>query len=114
MSASPNESAPWVRIPLDGGPDGQESARSRTPLLRLRPLPEGPLLVEGGAEIVMPDGSVIRCERPVTALCMCRRTLRAPFCDTSHRLRLRAGAGTETKGAARRAPRGPTEEAETS
>lgn len=114
MSASPNESAPWVRIPPEGGPDGQESVRSGTPPPRLRPLPEGPLLVEGLVEIVMPDGSVIRCERPVTALCMCRRTLRAPFCDTSHRLRLRTGAGTEKKGTARRAPRGRAEEAETS
>ncbi|MFF5710520.1 CDGSH iron-sulfur domain-containing protein [Streptomyces sp. NPDC012756] len=90
--------------------------RSRTSPPRIRPLPEGPLLVEGPAEIVMPDGSVILCERPVMALCTCRRTLRAPFCDTSHRRRLRSGdkqAKTASRGASR-VPRGPAEEAETS
>ncbi|MFB7512307.1 CDGSH iron-sulfur domain-containing protein [Streptomyces sp. NPDC056144] len=74
--------------------------------IRVQPLPEGPLLVEGPAEIVMPDGSVILCERPMIALCTCRRSLRAPFCDTSHRPRLRrrtgkprsAGSKTETDG----------------
>ncbi|MGA5198085.1 CDGSH iron-sulfur domain-containing protein [Streptomyces exfoliatus] len=55
----------------------------------MQPLLEGPLLVEGPADIVMPDGSVVHCERPVMALCTCRRSLRAPFCDTSHRPRLR-------------------------
>ncbi|MET9375643.1 CDGSH iron-sulfur domain-containing protein [Streptomyces sp. NPDC002992] len=46
-------------------------------------------MVEGPVEIVMPDGTVERCDRPVVALCMCRRSLRSPFCDTSHRPRLR-------------------------
>ncbi|WP_086828211.1 CDGSH iron-sulfur domain-containing protein [Streptomyces sp. NRRL B-24572] len=114
MSASPNESAPRVGVPEDGVAADPGNVRPRTSPPRFRPLPEGPLLVEGPAEIVMPDGSVILCERPVMALCTCRRSLRAPFCDTSHRPRLRAGAGTSAKGAARRAPRGPTEEAETS
>ncbi|MER5203750.1 CDGSH iron-sulfur domain-containing protein [Streptomyces sp. NPDC002825] len=93
MSASPNESTPRVRVPDTGEPDGPGITRSRTPLPRFRPLPDGPLLVEGPAEIVMPDGSVIRCERPVMALCTCRRSLRAPFCDTSHRPRLRPLSG---------------------
>nr|WP_240981771.1 MULTISPECIES: CDGSH iron-sulfur domain-containing protein [unclassified Streptomyces] len=61
-------------------------------------MPEGPLLVEGPAEIVMPDGTVIRCERPVMALCTCRRSLRAPFCDTSHRRRTRRSPGKAAKG----------------
>ncbi|MFI8766591.1 CDGSH iron-sulfur domain-containing protein [Streptomyces sp. NPDC053792] len=100
MSASPNENAPVVRVPEDGG--ASDSRRGRPEPPRFRPLPEGPLLVEGPAEIVMPDGSVILCERPVMALCTCRRSLRAPFCDTSHRPRLRRRAG------------GPTEEAGTS
>ncbi|WP_190158307.1 CDGSH iron-sulfur domain-containing protein [Streptomyces litmocidini] len=103
MSASPNEGAPRVRVPEDGGPDDPGGARPRTSPPRFRPLPEGPLLVEGPAEIVMPDGSVIRCDRPVMALCTCRRSLRAPFCDTSHRPRLRSRTGAPK--AARGAPR---------
>lgn len=57
--------------------------------MRLTLVPDGPLLVEGPVEIVLADGTVRRCERPVVALCMCRRSLRAPFCDTSHRPRMR-------------------------
>ncbi|MGW7698043.1 CDGSH iron-sulfur domain-containing protein [Kitasatospora sp. NPDC054768] len=30
-----------------------------------------------------------RCDRPVVALCACRRSRRYPFCDTSHRRRAR-------------------------
>ncbi|MGW2017928.1 CDGSH iron-sulfur domain-containing protein [Streptomyces sp. NPDC001927] len=56
---------------------------------RVRLLAEGPLLVEGPVEIVMPDGTVTLCERPMVALCMCRRSSRSPFCDTSHRTHLR-------------------------
>lgn len=46
---------------------------------------DGPLLVRGPVEVELPDGSRVRSERPVTALCLCRRTRRPPFCDTSHR-----------------------------
>ena len=51
---------------------------------------DGPLLVVGPVEVVLPDGRRVRSERPVTALCVCRRTRRAPFCDTSHRRKVRA------------------------
>lgn len=57
--------------------------------VRITPLAEGPLLVEGPVDIVLPDGSVRRSDRPVVALCRCRRSLREPFCDTSHRHRTR-------------------------
>ncbi|MEU5219663.1 CDGSH iron-sulfur domain-containing protein [Streptomyces sp. NPDC020807] len=77
---------------------GNDSSPTRVPT-RIQPLPEGPLLVEGPAEIVMPDGSVILCERPMMALCTCRRSLRAPFCDTSHRPRLRRRTGKPRAGA---------------
>ena len=46
---------------------------------------DGPILVTGPVEIVLPDGRRARSDRPVTALCVCRRSRRAPFCDTSHR-----------------------------
>ena len=51
---------------------------------------EGPVLVEGPVEVVMEDGSTVRSERGVVALCTCRRSRIAPFCDTSHRTKVRA------------------------
>jgi CDGSH-type Zn-finger protein len=49
----------------------------------------GPVLVEGPVEIVGEDGTVIRSDRPVVALCTCRRSRMLPFCDTSHRKRVK-------------------------
>ncbi|MFI0986999.1 CDGSH iron-sulfur domain-containing protein [Streptomyces exfoliatus] len=99
MSASPGGNAPHARTRVAAPPEprgagrdtgtSREGTRSRTSAPRVQPLLEGPLLMEGPADIVMPDGSVVHCERPVIALCTCRRSLRAPFCDTSHRPRLR-------------------------
>jgi CDGSH-type Zn-finger protein len=51
---------------------------------------DGPVLISGPVEVVLPDGSRVRSDRPVTALCVCRRSKRQPFCDTSHRTRVRA------------------------
>ncbi len=56
---------------------------------RITPVPGGPMLVEGPVEVVMPDGGTVISERPVVALCTCRRSRRQPFCDTSHRQRVR-------------------------
>jgi CDGSH-type Zn-finger protein len=50
---------------------------------------DGPVLLTGPVEIVLPDGQRVRSDRPVTALCVCRRSRRAPFCDTSHRRKVR-------------------------
>jgi CDGSH-type Zn-finger protein len=49
----------------------------------------GPVLVEGPVEIVAEDGTVTVSDRPVVALCACRRSKLFPFCDTSHRRRVR-------------------------
>jgi CDGSH-type Zn-finger protein len=49
--------------------------------------PHGPMLVEGPVEFVREDGTVVRSDRPVVALCTCRRSKGFPFCDTSHRRR---------------------------
>jgi CDGSH-type Zn-finger protein len=54
---------------------------------------DGPMLVPGPVEIVLPDGRRVRSDRPITAICTCRRTRRPPFCDTSHRRKTR-GHGT--------------------
>ena len=56
---------------------------------------DGPVLIAGPVEVVMPDGSRVRSDRPVTALCVCRRSRRAPFCDTSHRRKVRATEETD-------------------
>lgn len=50
---------------------------------------EGPVLLVGPVELVMPDGRRVGSQRPVTALCTCRRSRHYPFCDTSHRRRMR-------------------------
>jgi CDGSH-type Zn-finger protein len=50
---------------------------------------EGPVLVYGATDIITPDGATVRSQRPVTALCTCRRSRRFPLCDTSHRKRER-------------------------
>lgn len=47
------------------------------------------MLVEGPVEVVLDDGTEVRSERPVVAICTCRRSKRFPFCDTSHRERAR-------------------------
>lgn len=52
----------------------------------------GPVLIEGPIEITLEDGTVVRSDRPVVALCACRRSKRFPFCDTSHRRRPRRGS----------------------
>jgi CDGSH-type Zn-finger protein len=52
---------------------------------------EGPVLVPGPIEVVLPDGRRMTSDRAVTALGRCRRSRRYPFCDTSHRRRVRQG-----------------------
>ena len=51
--------------------------------------PEGPLLVEGPVDTVLPDGTPLRSDRFLVAVCTCRRSKRYPLCDTSHRPRVR-------------------------
>ncbi|MGK4585206.1 CDGSH iron-sulfur domain-containing protein [Kitasatospora sp. HPMI-4] len=67
---------------------------------RVWPTEDGPILVEGPVEIVLADGSVIRCDRPTVALCACRRSRCYPFCDTSHRRHRSAASATEENTAA--------------
>ncbi|WP_327272007.1 CDGSH iron-sulfur domain-containing protein [Streptomyces sp. NBC_01224] len=47
------------------------------------------MLVEGPVEVVQEDGTIARSDRPVVALCTCRRSHIFPWCDTSHRGRKR-------------------------
>lgn len=52
---------------------------------------DGPVLVHGPIDVVLADGRTVSSDRAVTALCTCRRSHRYPFCDTSHRRRVRQG-----------------------
>ncbi|SES32496.1 CDGSH iron-sulfur domain-containing protein [Actinokineospora terrae] len=45
----------------------------------------GPVLVDGPVVVHGVDGSVVRSERFVTAVCTCRRSKIYPLCDASHR-----------------------------
>ncbi|MFJ3518874.1 CDGSH iron-sulfur domain-containing protein [Streptomyces sp. NPDC090131] len=71
--------------PPDPGP-GPASAPAR----RVSVDPQGPVLVEGPVEIVLPDGTVARSDRFMVAVCTCRRSRTYPWCDTSHRRRRRS------------------------
>ena len=51
---------------------------------------DGPVLVPGPVEVETPDGRRTRSDRPVTAICVCGKSGRYPFCDTSHRRRARS------------------------
>ncbi|MFF2747780.1 CDGSH iron-sulfur domain-containing protein [Kitasatospora sp. NPDC058048] len=61
------------------------SASAERYATRLVVVPGGPLLVEGPVEVILPDGTRRLSDRPVVALCACRRSRTYPFCDTSHR-----------------------------
>ncbi|WP_171168170.1 CDGSH iron-sulfur domain-containing protein [Streptomyces sp. I05A-00742] len=66
-------------------PDPERGADAPKPARRVSREPGGPFLVEGPVEVVLDDGSVVRSDRPVVALCVCRRSENFPWCDTSHR-----------------------------
>ncbi|MCL6290570.1 CDGSH iron-sulfur domain-containing protein [Streptomyces sp. ID03-2B] len=51
------------------------------------------MLVEGPVDIVTADGTTVRSDRFVVAICTCRRSRAYPWCDTSHRRRRPAGPG---------------------
>ncbi|WP_434588755.1 CDGSH iron-sulfur domain-containing protein [Streptomyces sp. A5-4] len=55
--------------------------------------PGGPMLIEGPVEVVTEDGATVRSDRPVVALCTCRRSRIFPWCDTSHRGRRKPPTG---------------------
>ncbi|MGW7619975.1 CDGSH iron-sulfur domain-containing protein [Streptomyces antimycoticus] len=45
------------------------------------------MLIEGPVEVALPDGRVVRSDRFTAAVCMCGRSARYPWCDSSHRRR---------------------------
>lgn len=54
---------------------------------RVTIVPAGPVMIEGPVEVVLADGTTVVSERPLVAICACRRSRHYPFCDTSHRQR---------------------------
>ncbi|WP_329377624.1 CDGSH iron-sulfur domain-containing protein [Streptomyces sp. NBC_01716] len=50
---------------------------------------DGPVLVEGPVEAVDGAGNTCVSNRFVVALCVCRRSRSYPWCDASHRRRVR-------------------------
>jgi CDGSH-type Zn-finger protein len=62
---------------------------------RVTVVPGGPVLVEGPVELRTPEGAVVTSDRFVVAVCACRRSKRFPFCDTSHRRRVRISPAEE-------------------
>lgn len=63
---------------------------------RVTVVPAGPVMIEGPVEVVLADGTIVVSERPLVAICACRRSRHYPFCDTSHRQR--AGGGAQSAG----------------
>ncbi|WP_245155120.1 CDGSH iron-sulfur domain-containing protein [Nocardioides sp. 1609] len=61
------------------------TARDR-PAPRVRMCAGGPMLVHGPISIESEDGVVHESTRPVSAVCRCGATSRAPWCDGTHRL----------------------------
>ncbi|MFD5634213.1 CDGSH iron-sulfur domain-containing protein [Streptomyces sp. NPDC127077] len=61
---------------------------------RVRVDPDGPLLVEGPVEVIGDDGSVTVSHRSTVAICTCRRSRTYPWCDTSHRSRVKPDGET--------------------
>lgn len=69
-----------------------QSGAGRAAARRVSREPGGPFLIEGPVEVVLEDGTIVRSDRPVVALCVCQRSRIFPWCDTSHRGRRTAGS----------------------
>lgn len=57
---------------------------------RVRVCPDGPVLVTGDVVVEADDGTLHPSTRPVSAICRCGASSRAPWCDGTHKL-LRQG-----------------------
>ncbi|MEW2547241.1 CDGSH iron-sulfur domain-containing protein [Streptomyces sp. NPDC047002] len=71
---------------------------SPDPARRVTLEPGGPLLLEGPVDVAVGDDTVAHSDRPVVAVCTCRRSRRYPWCDTSHRRRARRPGGGQRDG----------------
>jgi hypothetical protein len=73
---------------VDGG--GVSAEAGRDDLTFAHPdvvvCPDGPVLIRGDHVVEAPDGSRHRTTRPVSAVCRCGKTSRAPWCDGTHQV----------------------------
>ncbi|GAA4078909.1 MULTISPECIES: CDGSH iron-sulfur domain-containing protein [Streptomyces] len=76
-------------------PNASEQPDTAVAARRVTVDPEGPVLIEGPVEVTAADGTVARSDRFVVAVCLCRRTRTPPWCDTSHRRRVRHPGTTD-------------------
>ncbi|WP_409055720.1 CDGSH iron-sulfur domain-containing protein [Streptomyces sp. SYP-A7185] len=83
---------------MPNAPEPEPAARDPRPR-RVTIDPEGPLLVEGPVEVVKDDGTVVASRRFTAAICTCRRSRTYPWCDTSHRRRVKAEDATPSAAA---------------
>ena len=54
----------------------------KEPLLKIKVIPNTPLLVEGTVELILTDGTSVIKDRPY--LCRCGASKNKPYCDGSH------------------------------
>ncbi len=58
---------------------------SRLRQVDVRVCPNGPLLVRGADSIVDDAGTIHEVTRPVVAVCLCGKSARKPWCDSTHK-----------------------------
>jgi CDGSH-type Zn-finger protein len=56
-----------------------------TDQVRIRPCPDGPVLVRGADTLVDNEGVAHEITRPVVAVCACGKSSRPPWCDGTHK-----------------------------
>ena len=52
--------------------------------VNIRPLPNGPYIVEGDVDIFDTAGNKVTSDKPRIALCRCGASSNKPFCDGTH------------------------------
>jgi uncharacterized Fe-S cluster protein YjdI len=71
----------------DGGPQERPDAPTHA-----TPIPKGPLYLRGDIEIVYDNGQPIRRDTRM-AICRCGKSRHQPFCDNSHRAKIKITLG---------------------
>ena len=52
--------------------------------VKVQALKNGPLIVQGGIDVLDSDGKAMTPPRPTVALCRCGASANKPFCDGGH------------------------------
>ncbi|NYI99856.1 CDGSH-type Zn-finger protein [Nocardioides thalensis] len=59
--------------------------------------PGGPMLLRGASEVIDEDGVAHPVGRPTVAVCLCGRSQRKPWCDSTHKLTQKVGPDSRRK-----------------